>query len=367
MTGSTEAARRLHQRGRRRLRVRERLHPLHRRRRVRHGRRDRQLDPEAARPRADRAARADHLQVRGRGHGPGQGVAACGSGIFGGAFNPPHIGHLVCAQEARSQLGLDRVVLVPVGEAPHRDDRGGPGSRGAGRAVRARGAGDDAPRGVADRAGAGGPSYTVDTLRAWRGERARRRAGADPGRRPGGGAAELARAREGARAGDGGGGRAGGPTRPAACAIGSTGWPGPRRSSSSTCRGSTCPRRSCASGRGRAGRSGYLVPDAGRWTAIGGAGPLRHAVAGGGRDEPSSSRPELAERIAEIASDRKAIDIRVLDLREVVSLHGLLRDLLGQHRAPDEGDPRRRSTRSSRTTTGCCPAAPRASARPAGC
>ena len=40
-------------------------------------------------------------------------------------------------------------------------------------------------------------------------------------------------------------------------------------------------------------------------------------------------------------SDRKAIDVRVIDLRGIVSLHRLLRDLLGQHGAPDEGDPRR--------------------------
>ena len=52
-------------RRRRRLRLRQRLDALHRRRRVRDGRRDRQLDAEAARPRADRPARAVHLQVRG--------------------------------------------------------------------------------------------------------------------------------------------------------------------------------------------------------------------------------------------------------------------------------------------------------------
>ncbi len=49
--------------GGRRLRVRQRLHPLHRRGRVRDGCGDRQLHPEAPRPRADRAARAVHLQV----------------------------------------------------------------------------------------------------------------------------------------------------------------------------------------------------------------------------------------------------------------------------------------------------------------
>ena len=51
-------------RGRRRRRLRQRLDPLHRRLRVRDGGRDRQLDPEAARPRPDRDARADDLQVR---------------------------------------------------------------------------------------------------------------------------------------------------------------------------------------------------------------------------------------------------------------------------------------------------------------
>ena len=45
----------LHARGRRGRRLRQRLHPLHRRRRVRPGRRDRHLHPEAARARADGA------------------------------------------------------------------------------------------------------------------------------------------------------------------------------------------------------------------------------------------------------------------------------------------------------------------------
>jgi nicotinate-nucleotide adenylyltransferase len=40
--------------------------------------------------------------------------------VLGGAFNPPHIGHLVLAHEAAFQLGLDRVVMVPTGRAPHK-------------------------------------------------------------------------------------------------------------------------------------------------------------------------------------------------------------------------------------------------------
>ncbi|MGH2884615.1 MAG: nicotinate-nicotinamide nucleotide adenylyltransferase, partial [Solirubrobacteraceae bacterium] len=34
-------------------------------------------------------------------------------GILGGTFNPPHLGHLICAQEAYLQLELDRVTLIP--------------------------------------------------------------------------------------------------------------------------------------------------------------------------------------------------------------------------------------------------------------
>lgn len=41
-------------------------------------------------------------------------------GILGGTFNPPHHGHLICAQEARIQLDLDEVRLVPVSDPPHR-------------------------------------------------------------------------------------------------------------------------------------------------------------------------------------------------------------------------------------------------------
>ena len=51
--------------------------------------------------------------------------------MLGGAFNPPHIGHLVLAQEAAHQLALDEVVLVPTGLAPHKriEPEPGPGLR----------------------------------------------------------------------------------------------------------------------------------------------------------------------------------------------------------------------------------------------
>jgi nicotinate-nucleotide adenylyltransferase len=48
-------------------------------------------------------------------------------GVLGGAFNPPHLGHLAFAQEAAWQLGLDGVVFVPTGEAPHKEIEADPG------------------------------------------------------------------------------------------------------------------------------------------------------------------------------------------------------------------------------------------------
>ena len=41
-------------------------------------------------------------------------------GVFGGEFDPPHLGHLAVVRAARDQLGLDRVLVVPTGLPPHR-------------------------------------------------------------------------------------------------------------------------------------------------------------------------------------------------------------------------------------------------------
>ena len=44
-------------------------------------------------------------------------------GILGGTFDPPHYGHLVLAETARVQLGLDRVLFVVAGRPPHKPSR----------------------------------------------------------------------------------------------------------------------------------------------------------------------------------------------------------------------------------------------------
>jgi nicotinate-nucleotide adenylyltransferase len=41
-------------------------------------------------------------------------------GIFGGTFDPPHVGHLVIADQALTQLKLDEVWFMPAGQPPHK-------------------------------------------------------------------------------------------------------------------------------------------------------------------------------------------------------------------------------------------------------
>jgi nicotinate-nucleotide adenylyltransferase len=93
-------------------------------------------------------------------------------GVLGSAFNPPHLGHLALAQEAAWQLGLDEVVLVPTGHAPHKRIADDPGREVRMEMTRLAAA-DDSRFSVSslevDREG---PSYTYETLEALAEERA---------------------------------------------------------------------------------------------------------------------------------------------------------------------------------------------------
>lgn len=85
-------------------------------------------------------------------------------GILGGAFNPPHLGHLCLAQEAHARLGLDRVLLVPFGQAPHRVLEADPGAGERLRMAELAAAGDDRLGVSAIEVDRPGPSYMADTL-----------------------------------------------------------------------------------------------------------------------------------------------------------------------------------------------------------
>lgn len=41
-------------------------------------------------------------------------------GIYGGTFDPPHLGHLVTASDAHAALGLQRVIFIPAAQPPHK-------------------------------------------------------------------------------------------------------------------------------------------------------------------------------------------------------------------------------------------------------
>ena len=90
-------------------------------------------------------------------------------GVYGGTFNPIHVGHLRAAEEAAEILGLARVLFVPSADPPHKD--GGVADPLAPAALRlawVRLATRDNPRFEVDpiEVERGGRSYSVDTLRA---------------------------------------------------------------------------------------------------------------------------------------------------------------------------------------------------------
>jgi len=86
--------------------------------------------------------------------------------IFGGTFDPPHIGHVVQPERVREALGFDVVVYLPTGQSPHKQGKAQTDADLRMRMVQAAITGQ--PRAIAS-----GlellrppPSYTVDTLEA---------------------------------------------------------------------------------------------------------------------------------------------------------------------------------------------------------
>lgn len=85
-------------------------------------------------------------------------------GVLGGSFNPPHVGHFVLALEAAQQLSLERVLMIPVGEAPHRVIDPEPGSALRLEMAAAAIAGDEVLEASPVEIERDGPSYTFRTL-----------------------------------------------------------------------------------------------------------------------------------------------------------------------------------------------------------
>ena len=90
--------------------------------------------------------------------------------MLGSAFNPPHLGHLVLAQEARWQLGLERVLLMPTGVAPHKSIAEDPGSEVRAEMARLAAGTADGIESSDLELRREGPSYTYATLETLREE-----------------------------------------------------------------------------------------------------------------------------------------------------------------------------------------------------
>jgi nicotinate-nucleotide adenylyltransferase len=127
---------------------------------------------------ADRGAADRDAADRGAAASAGPATVVPGRiGILGGTFDPIHHGHLAIAEAAREGLGLERVVFVPARTPPHRPDRpiAGADDRAAMVALAiAANPAFELSRMELDREG---PSFAVDTVRAFIAE-------AGPGRQP---------------------------------------------------------------------------------------------------------------------------------------------------------------------------------------
>jgi nicotinate-nucleotide adenylyltransferase len=92
-------------------------------------------------------------------------------GVFGGTFDPPHVGHLALAEWARERLRLAQVLFVPAGRPPHKRGSRLTSARHRLAMTRLAVRGNRAFRVSTLELDRETPSYTVDTLRRFRANR----------------------------------------------------------------------------------------------------------------------------------------------------------------------------------------------------
>ena len=85
-------------------------------------------------------------------------------GIYGGTYNPPHIGHMRAAEYAIEALSLDRLLLIPTGVSPHKEMASGASSADRLEMLRLSAAGLEKAEVSDIEIRREGRSYTVDTL-----------------------------------------------------------------------------------------------------------------------------------------------------------------------------------------------------------
>ncbi|MFH1837784.1 MAG: nicotinate-nucleotide adenylyltransferase [Candidatus Omnitrophota bacterium] len=91
-------------------------------------------------------------------------------GLFGGTFNPVHLGHLILAQEAWFKLGLEKVIFVPAYIPPHKELEGDISVADRLNLVRLSLEGDKRFEISTYEIDAKGTSYSIDTIKHFRGK-----------------------------------------------------------------------------------------------------------------------------------------------------------------------------------------------------
>jgi len=86
-------------------------------------------------------------------------------GLFGGSFDPIHLGHLLVAQAAREELQLSRLFFIPAAQSPFKPDRAPSPPNERLRLLRLALAGKEWCEVDDQEIKRGGISYTIDTVR----------------------------------------------------------------------------------------------------------------------------------------------------------------------------------------------------------
>lgn len=86
-------------------------------------------------------------------------------GLFGGSFDPVHLGHVAAAGEAAGALGLEKVLMIPVGIPPHKLERTLAPAEDRLRMLELAAEGEELLEPCDIELRRPGPSYTIDTVR----------------------------------------------------------------------------------------------------------------------------------------------------------------------------------------------------------
>ncbi|MBI3880106.1 MAG: nicotinate (nicotinamide) nucleotide adenylyltransferase [Verrucomicrobia bacterium] len=89
-------------------------------------------------------------------------------GLYGGSFDPVHLGHLLVAQAAREELGLDRICFIPAAQSPFKPESKPTAANLRVQMLRLALVGQTRAEVDEQEVRRGGVSYSVDTVRDYR-------------------------------------------------------------------------------------------------------------------------------------------------------------------------------------------------------